>query len=563
MTTKTLDLVFFMIGLSLLLLFAKFFAEIAKKFGIVAVFGEILAGIILGPTILGFFFPTIKEALYPLEGTGRQFLDIVVNISIVLFLMVAGIEADLDSVKRQGKIVFYVAISSIGIPFVVIFLSAHAMPEIFGGPVSINNTNFALFIATALSMTALPIIAKILMDLNYYRSDLGAVIIAAAIVIDIIGWLLFASVLGSIGKNESSNIPFYLVIILILLFAFFMLTLFKKFMHKVLPFIQAHFSWPDSTITFALIITFLSAAFTQWLGVHALLGAFLAGLAIGDTYHFKEKARTTIEHFVNAFFAPLFFASIGLYMNFITNFNIPLFLTFLFISTLLKVIGSYIGSKIGKLTNRESIAIGFAMNVRGAMEIIIALVALRYNIINETIFVALVTFVISSSLISGPLLKKILTIKTPTKFYDFIDPNSFIYTLENIDKFTLIEKLSKLLAKNNDFDINVVKRAVIEREMVMPTGLDNGVAIPHARIEKLKKPIIAVAIIPRGVDFQSPDGSLCYYIFLILTSTKDNLKQLEIIADIAKSFRKTDYISDKNFPVNYTEFLALIKSGIK
>ena len=97
----------------------------------------------------------------------------------------------------------------------------------------------------------------------------------------------------------------------------------------------------------------------------------------------------------------------------------------------------------------------------------------------------------------------------------------------------------------------------------MPTGLEHGVAIPHARIEQLKKPIIAVAITPRGVNFQSPDGSLCYFIFLILTSTKDNLKQLEIIADIAQTFRKTDFISKKNFPVNYTEFLALIKSGVK
>ena len=97
----------------------------------------------------------------------------------------------------------------------------------------------------------------------------------------------------------------------------------------------------------------------------------------------------------------------------------------------------------------------------------------------------------------------------------------------------------------------------------MPTGLEHGVAIPHARIEDLKKPIIALAVCPRGVNFQAPDGTLSYFVFLILTSNKDNLKQLEIIADISKSFRKTDYISEKNFPVNYTEFLALIKSGNK
>jgi Kef-type K+ transport system membrane component KefB/mannitol/fructose-specific phosphotransferase system IIA component len=437
------------------------------------------------------------------------------------------------------------------------------MPEVFGGPGDLKNTIFALFIATALSISALPVIAKILMDLNYYRSDLGAVIIAAAILIDIIGWLLFAFTLELIGKNESSHIPLYYVIALTILFAFFMLTFFRKLMHKTLPYIQAHFTWTDSMITFALSIAFISAAFTQWLGIHALFGAFMAGLAIGDTYHFKEKARTTIEKFVNSFFSPLFFGSIGLYINFITNFNTILFLTYFLIGTILKLIGTFIGSKMGNLSNKEGIATGFAMNARGAMEIIIALVALRYNVINEEIFVALVAFAIVSSLLSGPIMKKILAIKMPTKFYDFLDSNAFIYTLENVDKFTLIEKLSEVIAKNNSLDSKIVKKAVIEREKVMPTGLEHGVAIPHARIEGLKKPIIAVAVCPRGVNFQSPDGNLSYFVFLILTSNKDNLKQLEIIADITKSFRKTDYISEKNFPVNYTEFLALIKSGNK
>lgn len=563
MTISSIDVVFFMLGIAILLFVAKLFAEIAKRLGIVAVFGEILAGIVLGPTVLGSFFPFITDVLFPSEGARKLLLDIIANMSIVLFLLVAGIEADLNSVKRQGKVVFTVAISSLVVPFVVIFFSATLMPEIFGGPGNLKNTVFALFIATALSISALPVIAKILMDLNYYRSDLGAVIIAAAILIDIIGWLLFASVLGLIGKNESSYIPLYFVIFLTLLFAFFMLTFFRKLMHKVLPFIQAHFSWPDSLITFALSITFISAAFTQWLGVHALFGAFLAGLAIGDTYHFKEKARTTIEQFVNSFFSPLFFGSIGLYINFITNFNTILFLTYFLIGTILKLIGTFIGSKMGNLSNKEGIATGFAMNARGAMEIIIALVALRYNVINEEIFVALVAFAIVSSLLSGPIMKKILAIKMPTKFYDFLDSNAFIYTLENVDKFTLIEKLSEVIAKNNSLDSKIVKKAVIEREKVMPTGLEHGVAIPHARIEGLKKPIIAVAVCPRGVNFQSPDGNLSYFVFLILTSNKDNLKQLEIIADISKSFRKTDYISEKNFPVNYTEFLALIKSGNK
>jgi mannitol/fructose-specific phosphotransferase system IIA component (Ntr-type) len=398
------------------------------------------------------------------------------------------------------------------------------------------------------------------MDLNYYRSDLGAVIVAAAILNDIIGWLLFAFVLGLLGKNETSNLPIYAVIILTLLFTLFMLTVFRKLIHRILPFIQAHFSWPDSLISFALLITFISAAFTDWLGIHALFGAFLAGLAIGDTYHLKEKVRTTIEHFVNSFFAPLFFATIGLYVNFITNFNIYLFLSFFFIGTILKLTGSFIGSKMGKLSNRESIAVGFAMNARGAMEIIIALIALRYTIINEEIFVALVSFAIVSSLMSGPIIKKILSIKAPVKFYNFLDSKAFIYTLEYLDKFELIDKLSEILSISNNLNKIDIKRSVIEREKIMPTGLEYGIAVPHARISGLKRPLIAVAVCPRGIDFQAPNGDSSHFIFLILTPKEDNLNQLEIMADIAKTFKKINFISGINFPTNYTEFLVLLKS---
>ncbi|MDY6820723.1 MAG: cation:proton antiporter [Deferribacterota bacterium] len=553
------DIILFLLCIAILLFFAKLFAEIAKKCGIVSVFGEILAGIILGPTVLGYIFPSANEILFPLEGNRRLILDVFSNLSIVMFLLFAGIESDLDAIKKQGPFSYKISAVSIFLPFIVIFAIVYYTPNIFGKPDYLDTNTYALFIATALSISALPVIAKILMDINYYRSDLGATVIPVAIINDIVGWLLFAFVISLTGTSNHVHFSFTTTIIITIVFTLFMLIYFRKFIHAIFPYIQAHFSWPDSIITFCLCVTFFSASFTEYLGIHALFGAFIAGLALGDTYHFKEKARYTIEHFVNSFFSPIFFGSIGLHINFITNFNIKLFLIFFLVGTILKVSASFIGAKLARLNNKESWALGFAMNTRGAMEIIIAIIAADLDIINSVVCVALIGDAIATSLISGPIIKKILSIKMPLRFYDYIDPKSFIYNPEYTDKFELLAILSDKLSINNNLDKEIIKKEVIKRENIMPTGLSAGIAIPHARIEGLQKPLIAVAVCPRGIDFQAPDYNLSHIVFLILSGPNHDLLQLKIIADVAKTFKKLD-ITKSKLPKSYTEFIAFIKS---
>jgi len=181
------------------------------------------------------------------------------------------------------------------------------------------------------------------------------------------------------------------------------------------------------------------------------------------------------------------------------------------------------------------------MNARGAMEIIIALLALRYHIINEIIFVALIGDAIATSLVSGPIIKKILSLKAPTKFYNYLDSHAFIYILENIDKFTLIEKISEIIAKHNNLDSEIVKSAVIAREEVMPTGLEHGVAIPHARPEEGALDVgVAAVKLCKPINFGNQDNDPVYLVLAFCTPNAN--AHIELLSKIAEILSQEDLL---------------------
>jgi len=161
---------------------------------------------------------------------------------------------------------------------------------------------------------------------------------------------------------------------------------------------------------------FLAAAFTEWLGIHAIFGAFLLGVALGDSEHMSERAKEIVHQFINNIFAPLFFVSIGLKINFFTNFEFFLTLAILAISFAGKIFGSGFGAYKGGFNIKESLAVGFGMNARGAMEIILGLIALENGLIDEKLFVALVIMAIVTSMSSWPLMKWALKSDSNIKF---------------------------------------------------------------------------------------------------------------------------------------------------
>jgi Kef-type K+ transport system membrane component KefB len=281
---------------------------------------------------------------------------------------------------------------------------------------------FALFFAIAISISALPVIAKTLMDMGLYRSDFGMVVVSAAIFNDLVGWIVFAVVLGLIGDQSGDGNSIMLTIALTLAFVAATLTVGRWLIHKSLPVVKAYTRWPGGELSFALVLGLLGAAFTQWIGIHAIFGAFIVGVAIGDSSHLRERSRVIIDKFISFIFAPVFFASVGLKVNFFAHFDFLLVLTILTIACVCKLIGGFIGARWGEMPRREAWAVGFAMNSRGAMEIILGIIALEAGIIQERLFVALIIMAIVTSMMSGPFMQMILRTGKERRLRNILSP---------------------------------------------------------------------------------------------------------------------------------------------
>lgn len=403
------ELIILLLSISAMLIISRIFAELGKRLKLPVVMGELIVGIILGPTILGMLFPDIFNFLFPLTGNVPIALDGIVSLSVIMLLFVAGMEVQLSLVLKQGKVAVYTSLFSMVIPFFTGFAVAWFFPEIF----SISNDPapkllFALFLGTALSISALPVIARILMDMNLFKTNIGMVIIASAMFNDLIGWLIFSFILSLTSTSINEHLSLWYTIAYIIGFGLFMLTIGKKIIDKSLPWMQTKLSWPGGVLSISLGICLLSAAFTEMINIHAILGAFIAGIAFGDSVHLREQAREIIHQFVTNFFAPLFFVSIGLKVNFIENFDPLIVAIVLVLAFVGKVFGASVGARIGGMSKRHSWAVGFGMNARGAMEIILGTLALNAGLISKPIFVALVIMALVTSLSSGPLMKRFI-----------------------------------------------------------------------------------------------------------------------------------------------------------
>jgi Kef-type K+ transport system membrane component KefB len=393
-----------LVQLGIMLIMGRLFAEIARKFKQPAVIGEIIAGLLLGPTILGMIQPEWFHALFPTPSGAGTVLSGMVQVAVVMLLFIAGLEVDLHIVWQQGRQAIYTSFFGLIIPFLIGFSFPYMFPEFFGIADGQAHLTFALFMGTAMAISALPVIVRILMDLNMFKSRMGMLVVASAMVDDVIGWIIFSVILGMIGKGAGA-MPIWNTILLTLGFAGFMLTIGRGLLNRVLPWVNKKMAWPGGVLSLSLALCFLAAAFTEYIGIHAIFGAFIVGVALGDSEHFSERAKEIVHQFINNIFAPLFFVSIGLRVNFIENFDLWLTLIIIFIAFAGKIAGAGFGTRLGGFSLKESLAAGFGMNARGAMEIILGLIALENGLINEKVFVSLVIMALFTSMTSGPLMK--------------------------------------------------------------------------------------------------------------------------------------------------------------
>lgn len=549
------------LSLGILLGTARFLGELAQRLHQPAVLGELFAGVLLGPTVLGTLAPEWNALLFPKSGSNAVALDAIATLAIVLFLLVAGMEVDLSTVWKQGRIALKVGTAGMLVPFLLGFAAAWFIPALLGQQTDADPLIFALFLATALSISALPVIAKTLMDLNLYRSDLGMVIVSAAIFNDVIGWTIFAVILGMMGTGPAHGHSIPVTIGLTLAFAAGMLTVGRWLIDRVLPYVQAYTHWPSGVLGFALTLALLGAALTEWIGIHAIFGSFLVGVAIGDSSHLRERTRVTIDQFVSFIFAPVFFASIGLRVNFATHFDAPLVFVVLLIACAGKLAGASWGARWGGMIPRNAWAVAFAMNARGAMEIILGLLALEAGLIRQRLFVALVIMAIVTSMMSGPMMQMILRHRKPRRLAGALSPRIFLRHLQARSRREAIHELTLAACEAERLDAGAIELATWAREEALPTGIGNGIALPHARISGLPEPRVAVGISEPGIDFDAPDGEPAHLIFLILTPREQPGAQLELIAEISQLFQDRQLLEQVLRTSNFTQFLSLIRSS--
>jgi len=525
------------LSLFLILTTSKLLGEITRKLFKSSLLGEITAGIILGPTLFGFLFPEIYMKIFG-DQTFKNFLSLFNNIAVVMLLLIAGMESDLKSIFKQ-KVILISAPSKIIISLIVSFVIFHYFIDI-----NYNNVDpfiFTISMGFALAITALPVLVRILSELNIYRSDIGMSLVGTAMFIDMIIWIGF-SVLIILYKRayytDLYNIFFN--IMLVVIFVLLILTLIRKAVDMVLPYIQSKLSWPDGVLAFVFSLCLLFATITETLGTHAIIGAFLSGVILSDSEHFKEKIQYRIEGIVNAFFSPIYFGSLGIFINFIQNINIWLTLLFLILVILISISAGYLPYRYINKSAREGLGFGYGLATLGATDIIFMSLLLSLKLVNEMVFASFVLTVLIIVLTSPLILRTILATRYYYKFYDYLTDKLFISHFNADSDKKAIEFLCKKIADIYNLDYEKITKTVLEREELMPTGIENGIAIPHGRIDGLKKPIIAVGISETGIDFGSRDGGRSHLIFLILTPNDNPQIQLEILADIAKTFKYFD-----------------------
>jgi mannitol/fructose-specific phosphotransferase system IIA component (Ntr-type) len=308
-------------------------------------------------------------------------------------------------------------------------------------------------------------------------------------------------------------------------------------------------------------LTLASAAFAEYAGIHAVFGAFITGAAVGESGHLRERTSEHIHQIVTNVFAPLFFASIGLHTNFVSNFHFGVTAVILGVACLGKVVGAGWGARLGGMDIRTALGVGFAMNARGAMEMILGILALQAGLIQEPMFVALVIMALATSLISAPAIRMLIKGKKLVSLKDVVSSQLFFANLSSDTKNGVLREMCDIAAPVVGNAPERFFRLVSERERVASSGWRFGVAVPYARIDGLSAPVVAIGKTEKGIDFGSRDGRPTRLIILILTP--DNHSQHDLLADAGQLFSQKEMVERALAANSFVELVAALNAPVK
>lgn len=407
-----------LLQIALLLAFAATLGGQAKKLHQPAVLGEILGGIILGPTVFGALAPGAHSELFPAAGEPAEMLHAITYLGLIAFVFIAGLQVDLRSLGRQKKSTLLTSILGILLPFSFGFGMVMLLPA-FWGTAQGDLRVFALFMGTALSISALPVIARILMDLDLMNEELGMIIVGAATCDDVVGWSLFALILSSLDTGISLSINLGLTLGVFGLTAG-VIYLANSDRSRQMPFI---WGWIVDIIAVSMLVASIASEF---MGAHGIFGAFLAGVILSQRPARRDFILKAAYGPVMTILAPIYFASIGLKANFAGDFVLAIALLVFLAACAGKIIGASLGAWLGGIGGRGALTIGFGLNARGAMEIVLASAALDYSLIDKRIFVALVIMALATTIISGAMIQRLMHGRAdPNRISDDALPHQF------------------------------------------------------------------------------------------------------------------------------------------
>lgn len=530
------NLFIFLIQVFLLLGLARGIGELFRRWKQPPLTAEILVGILLGPTIFGRFMPLLHRAVFPNDITQQNMFETAAWIGVLFLLLETGLEIDFLSAWRQRGDALKIALSDIIIPMIISFIPCLFLPDYYLANPG-QRLIFCFFMATVMTISAMPITARALHDLKLSKTDLGFLIMSALSVNDIIGWLIFTLVLGFFTQSGLTFIKVITIAGLTIAFTAFCLTAGRKFADWIISKIKAkQMPQPGIPLTFICLLGVLSGAVTQKIGIHALFGFFIAGIMAGGSKGLSENVRQVISQMVYAIFVPLFFVNIGLKVDFLSNFDIFLVLFISIIGISGRFFGAWFGVNLTKLSKSNRLSIAIAHIPGGTMEIVVGLLALEYSLITEPVFVAIVFGAVISSVILGPWFNYSIRKRREVSVLEYFSQRGIIPELKADDRDRAIKELCELASNEEDMpEVEGIYAAVMEREYTMGTGIEEAIAVPHARLSIVKKPIIIFGRSLNGIEWNSPDGKLANMIFLILTPQGDYDTQVQILSFIAKA----------------------------
>jgi K+:H+ antiporter len=406
----------FLSQLVVLLLAGRLLGELLARWGQPPVMGQLLAGIALGPSVLGHIAPAAELTLFPHSPQQQAMLTAVAQLGVLLLLLLTGMETDLSVMRSSGRAAVNVSLAGIAVPFVCGLLAIELLPAAMLVRPQ-QRLLLGLFVGTALAVSSVKIVAAVVQDLGFIRRTIGQIILAAAIMDDAIGWI-FVSVLLGLGRHGSLDLDGIARSVLgTLAFLVFSITAGRRLVFLVIRWTNDHFVSELPVITAILVIMGAMALATEAIGVQTVLGAFVAGMLIGEspilTRHIEEQLRGLIV----ALFMPVFFGLAGLATN-VASLGRPdmLLLTagLIVVASVGKFSGAALGGRLAGLSGAESLAVGCGMNARGSTEVIIASIGLSMGLIDESFFTAIVVMALVTTLAMPPMLRWALR-RLPTR----------------------------------------------------------------------------------------------------------------------------------------------------